>query len=288
MMNEPGTRKIQLSDGRQLSYSDIGTGSNGIWIHCHGIPGSRYELSHLNDELVDAGLRIIVPDRPGYGDSTPCPNYDFRRHTADLRQLADHIGLKRFSVSGFSGGGVFALALAHDLGAHVERLSIAATPAVPLMENPFDYASELTAESWQAALADMHQFADQLQSLTGPDDALADGMMDAVGVKEKQHLCSPRIQPAFRQSMNTALQQGALESARALARDIRLTAQPWPFHPAELKLPVRIIHGTDDQLVHRKHSSALFSQIPHSQQVSPEGKGHFEVLQWMFVADYTA
>ncbi|WP_150910891.1 alpha/beta fold hydrolase [Marinobacter halotolerans] len=287
-MNEPDTRKIQLSDGRQLSYSDIGTGDNGTWIHCHGIPGSRYELTHLNKELVAAGLRIIVPDRPGYGASTPCPSYDFRQHTADLCQLADHSGLKRFSVSGFSGGGVFALALAHGLGARVEQLSIAATPAVPLMENPFDYASELTAGSWHAALADMHQFADQLQSLTGPDNALADGMMDAVGAKEKQHLSSARIQPAFRQSMNTALQQGALESASALARDTRLTAQPWPFHPAELKLPVRIIHGTDDHLVHRQHFRALFNQIPQSKQVSPEGKGHFEVLPWMFVADYTA
>jgi pimeloyl-ACP methyl ester carboxylesterase len=283
-MNDHNTRQFQLSDDRQLSYSDTGTGNNGIWIHCHGIPGSRYELSHLNDQLVAAGLRVIVPDRPGYGASTPCPGYDFSQHAADLRQLADHLGLEQLSVSGFSGGGVFALAFAHDPGARVERISIAGTPAVPLMQNPFDYASELTAGSWQAALTDIGQFADQLKALTGPDNALADAMMEAVGMGDKQHLCSARIRPAFRHSIRTALQQGAVESARALARDTHLTVQPWPFDSAELKLPVRIIHGTDDHLVHRQHARALFCQIPQAEQIFPEGKGHFEVLPWIFIS----
>lgn len=283
-MDRPQPHQCQLSDGRQLSYSDTGTGRNGTWIHCHGIPGSRYELAHLNDQLAAAGLRVLVPDRPGYGASTPCPGYDFSQHAADFRQLADHLALKRFSVSGFSGGGVFALALARDLGVRVERLTIAATPAVPLMANPFDFASELTASNWKAALADIDHFADQLQALTGSGKALADAMIDAVGIKEKQHLRSARVRPAFLQSIKTALQQGAATSAKALARDIRLTVQTWPFHPRELNRQVRVIHGTDDQLVHEQHSRALCSQIPRPTSVLPEGKGHFEVLSWIFMA----
>lgn len=50
-MSEPTTCHLTLADGRNLSYSDIGTGENGTWIHCHGIPGSRNELTHFTEAL---------------------------------------------------------------------------------------------------------------------------------------------------------------------------------------------------------------------------------------------
>lgn len=148
-MNDGVTRHLALPDGRTLSYSDWGTGDRGTWIHCHGIPGSRGELTHLYSDPGLAGLRLIVPDRPGYGDASPHPDYGFAQHTADVSRLADHLGLDRFCLSGFSGGGVFALATALSLDKRVAQLTIAATPAVPLMSNPFQHASDLTANAWR-------------------------------------------------------------------------------------------------------------------------------------------
>ncbi|MEX2474102.1 alpha/beta fold hydrolase [Marinobacter sp.] len=285
-MRDPATQHLTLTDGRNLSYSDSGTGEHGTWIHCHGIPGSRYELNHLNEELRRAGLRIIVPDRPGYGDSTPHPHYGFAQHSADLRQLADYLGLQRFSVSGFSGGGVFAMATAHDLGERVARLTIAATPAVPVMNSPFDYASELTANAWQAALSNPETLALELQALTESAEGLSHALKDAAGPDEARHLSADPLKQAFAASIGAALAQGPVHSATAMARDSALIANRWPFSPAHLTLPVRIIHGGGDKLVDQQHRHALLDHIPGSVAGTGgdllDSAGHYAVLSYIW------
>lgn len=277
-MNEPATCNLTLADGRNLSYTDIGSGENGTWIHCHGIPGSRYELAHLNDDLVAAGLRVIVPDRPGYGASTPCPEYDFAQHADDLHLLADHLKLTRLALSGFSGGGVFAMAAAHDLGKWVSRLTIAATPAVPLMENPFEYASELTGNAWRAALDNPEKLALELQILTTSSEALCTAMMNAAGEDERRYLSSEPVYQYFHRSIQTALQQGSTSSAKALARDTALTANRMSMQLNDINVPMQVIHGVKDQLVHKEHQAALLHHLPNARPRLIAGAGHFDVL----------
>lgn len=278
-MNESDTRHFSLPDGRILSYSDIGTGENGTWIHCHGIPGSRYELSHLNDDLCATGLRIIVADRPGYGDSTPSPDYDFAQHTSDLCQLADHLGLERFAVSGFSGGGVFALGTANYLATRIERLVIVATPAVPLMENPFEQASELTANSWRAALENPDTLAGDLEALTGSINALSEALLGSVGKSDRRYLTSERVYPVFMASLRTALEQGPTTAAAALARDTALTVNDWGIETLPQGLPVRLLHGTEDQLIHLPHHTALANDLPYPDCRIISDTGHYGLLE---------
>lgn len=277
-MNEPATCNLTLADGRNLSYTDIGTGENDTWIHCHGIPGSRNELMHLTEELAETGVRLIVPDRPGYGNSTPCPDFCFASHSDDLRQLADHLKLARFSLSGFSGGGVFAMAAAHDLGKRVSRLTIAATPAVPLMENPFEYASELTGNAWRAALDNPEELALELQILTTSSESLCTAMMDAAGEDERRFLSSEPVYKHFHASIRTALQQGSTSSAKALARDTGLTANCMSIQLNDINIPMQVIHGTQDQLVHKEHQAALLHHLPNARPRLIAGAGHFDVL----------
>ena len=253
---------VDLPDGRKLSYSDIGTGENGTWIHCHGIPGSRKEAHHLQDQLVRSGVRLIVPDRPGYGQSTPAADYGFSEHSDDLRRLADHLQLTTFRLSGFSGGGVFAMAAAHELGNRIEQLVIAATPAVPLMENPYEYASELTASTWRAALEDPEALARELETLTGSVDVLSAVLMGAAGDQEEHYLSSKSVFPSFIKSLGAALEHGPKTAGDALARDSFLIANSWPFSPGGIVIPVRVIHGSGDRLVYKDHQSRLSCKFP--------------------------
>lgn len=269
---------LRLPDGRNLSFSDIGTGENGTWIHCHGIPGSRNELLHLRNTLLDAGVRVIVPDRPGYGQSTPCPEYGLSHHSDDLRQLADHLKLDEFRLSGFSGGGVFAMAAANELGNRIEELVIAATPAVPLMENPYEYASELTASTWRAALEDREALAKELEQLTDSVELISKAMLEAVGKHERKYLLSASVQPGFTENLRAALEQGAVAASDALSRDSFLTAAPWPFRPESLSLPTLVIHGREDVLVRKDHHDALVGHLPIPNTELLDSGGHYEAL----------
>jgi hypothetical protein len=60
-------KTIKLSDGRTLAYLDIGDPEGRPLFYFHGGPGSRLEgllYDQFNRQL---GIRMIAPDRPGYG-----------------------------------------------------------------------------------------------------------------------------------------------------------------------------------------------------------------------------
>jgi pimeloyl-ACP methyl ester carboxylesterase len=67
----------------------------------------------LSEVASEQGVRLITPDRPGYGDSSPPPrNWTWRDWQTDLTEVLDAEAIDRAALLGFSGGGPFALAAA--------------------------------------------------------------------------------------------------------------------------------------------------------------------------------
>ena len=110
---QPGadrTARVQrLADGRRIGYAEFGDPHGATVLALHGTPGSRLMFA-LTDRAARArGLRIIAPERPGYGLS------DFRRGTSlaqtadDMTAFADALGLDLLAIIGVSGGGPFAV-----------------------------------------------------------------------------------------------------------------------------------------------------------------------------------
>ncbi|OQE37547.1 hypothetical protein PENNAL_c0794G03227, partial [Penicillium nalgiovense] len=60
-------------------------------------------------------IRVIAPERPGFGLSTVQPNRRIMDWPADVQALAHYLSLSRFAVMGGSGGGPYALACARML-----------------------------------------------------------------------------------------------------------------------------------------------------------------------------
>jgi len=59
------------------------------------------------------GVRLVILDRPGYGNSDNPPlGYSYSQWADDLAQLADSLNMPRFCVVGHSSGGPYALAAA--------------------------------------------------------------------------------------------------------------------------------------------------------------------------------
>jgi pimeloyl-ACP methyl ester carboxylesterase len=96
---------ITLADGRSLAYIEIGA---------RGGPGrdvlpwrSKQPLGGGNVEDAFAGLdvRVVFPDRPGYGGSSSQPGRHREDWPSDVAALADRLGVERFAVMGVSGVG---------------------------------------------------------------------------------------------------------------------------------------------------------------------------------------
>ncbi|KAI1500211.1 Alpha/Beta hydrolase protein [Biscogniauxia marginata] len=110
------TLLFELPDKRILSYAIFGDPESGKTVfHHHGFPSSHDEASGMGHVARELGVRLIAPDRPGYGSSTYQPSRRILDWPADLLALADHLQVDRFAVLGVSGGSPYALACCHQL-----------------------------------------------------------------------------------------------------------------------------------------------------------------------------
>ena len=111
----PDTRVMELPDGRELAWLEAGKPRGRPVFAFHGTPGSRRQVSFDEKSITAAGVRMIAPDRPGYGHSSYHPGRSLADWAADVSALADHLKVGTFTVVGVSGGGPHAVACARLL-----------------------------------------------------------------------------------------------------------------------------------------------------------------------------
>lgn len=219
------TETHRLPDDRTLAYAVAGDPTGVPVLVHHGTPGSRLFAALLADTAHAVGARLVVPDRPGYGQSSPPPtSWDWADWRADCTALLDAESLDTVSTLGFSGGGPFALAAARS--DRVTRVGLVGTVVPPfegglatLARVPFALRVVFGVSAVLAAVAGPSLVVGQYT-----DRDVTDGVAEAVGVE-----------------FDEALRQGA----RAPARENRLFATNRVASLPDVSL--RAWHGTRDE-----------------------------------------
>jgi pimeloyl-ACP methyl ester carboxylesterase len=86
-------QSIQLSDGRTLGYAEYGP-ANGVPVfYFTGGNSSRFEGEWFENAAIKKHIRLIVPDRPGFGLSTFQPTRQLLDWPADVVELANALSL---------------------------------------------------------------------------------------------------------------------------------------------------------------------------------------------------
>lgn len=269
--------RIPRGNGRFLCFMETGPSDAPVWFYCHGIPGSKNEISMTIASNRTGSVRLIAIDRPGYGDSTQWQSYSFSDHADDVRAVAEYLQINEFSLLGFSGGGVFAMATATALTDTINSVVLVGTPSVPIQDSPFKHAGKLTAETWYLALTAPQKLASQLTGLTGNSKVLATALLDSLSEMERRFL-KEKLHTAFQKNLAAATQQGALIAADSIVRDVQLMVREWPFNLGSIVFPVEIFHGGHDELVHLEHGQALASSIPGATLTVLPDSGHYDTL----------
>src|SRR4051794_21728963 len=102
---------VTLADGRRLGYASYGDQDGDTVFWFHGTPGARRQISpDVNDIADRRGVRVIILERPGVGESTPHLYDRVIDWAGDVEEVADHFGADRFALAGLSGGGPYVLA----------------------------------------------------------------------------------------------------------------------------------------------------------------------------------
>jgi pimeloyl-ACP methyl ester carboxylesterase len=265
-------RLFRLRDGRQISYADYGDPGGYPVLNAHGGLTCRLDVLAAAPVAGRCGIRLISPDRPGVGRSDPQPGRTILDWARDAADLLDGLGVDRFAVMGWSLGGQYAAAVSYALPQRVSRGAIIAG-AIPLTEpGAFEglpgidrtYIRMSSRAPWAARIGfrAMGFAAAGAPRLYGRLAARELGTADAAVLRADGFMGFARMtREALRQP------QGVVEEYRAMMR-------PWGFAPEDIRVPMDVWAGEDDQLMHPSWPGELARRIPDATLNLRPG-GHF-------------
>ncbi len=254
---------LRLANGETLSYREYGVPDGAPLLFFHGWPSSSAQGVMLHHAAQRHGLRVISPDRPGLGRSSPVPQRTFLDLPPRVEELAEALQLDKCYVMGLSGGGPYALACAWALPHRVRKALVCC--GAPPLDTPaakrrfwFIYRALLAVhERWPAAFQTLLAPA-TMAARVRPPWALMRLALMATSPRDREALGErsrfESVYPAFRDAMRSGW--------RGVYDDGHCYAQPWPFDPAQIQVPVSVWHGTQDRNFHHSLAEELAARIP--------------------------
>ena len=280
---DPAFGKITLRDGRTLAYMDRGPRNGTPILYFHGFQGSRLErVRDLDAILTKLNIRLISPDRPGIGLSTPSHARTVVGWVGDVRQLTDQLlGPEQpFSVLGFSAGATYALACGQL--PRLQAISLVSGMGLPHLISGWRRYSE---EAWHILLsAKLAMFRaatflliekKQRDRIFGDWNNYFTDTKKGLSADDQRLLSIPEVEELIREARREGYSQGPgclLQEVQALYSDPEIDLTH--LGPCA----VTIVHGTDDKVVPVAVARDLHGRIPTSRLTELPGRGHY--LLW--------
>jgi pimeloyl-ACP methyl ester carboxylesterase len=119
-------KKVDLPNGETIAYRERKGGvKNVLLIHGNMTSSKHWDL--LIDKM-DPAYKIYALDMRGFGESSyNNPNMSIKGFSDDVKLFVDEIGLKDFSIIGWSTGGAVGMQFAADYPGYCEKLILLAS-----------------------------------------------------------------------------------------------------------------------------------------------------------------
>ncbi len=117
-------RALASLHGRTVAYRELpGTGTPLLLIHGIGSNGDTW--GRIPEELSARGLRVVVVDLPGHGESSRGRgDYSLGAMASSLRDLLDVLGIDRAHLVGHSLGGGVSMQFAYQFPERVDSMTL--------------------------------------------------------------------------------------------------------------------------------------------------------------------
>lgn len=271
-------QQFRLPDRRRLGFAEYGELTGKPVFYCHGWPSSRLEPRGFESGISSLGLRLIAPDRPGYGLSTPSPMRTLSDWAADISHLADDLKIERFALLGISGGGPFALACAARIP---QRLtSVVLVCSLAPLASPELTRGMVRLHRWLLLFAQKAPWLAQklailfLRGFWGKGEQVLPKQAEVrLPECDRRALSNPDLREALIASSTEALRCGV----RGAASDGLLYARPWDFHLRQIRVPIHLWHGEQDVILPPAMGRYLAAHIPDCRATFCPDDGHFSL-----------
>ena len=267
---------LRLDDGRNMAYKEYGDLNGEPVFHCHSVFGSRLELSFNAQQISEQkAVRLIVMDRPGYGVSDPDSKTSFIHWVKDLIQLADHLKIEKFSLTGYVMGTVYALACAHEIPERIKRIALITTGYAP--QSVADYKNVIPLYKMNYRIAKYMPKVYKLIISLMIKGTLSDPDSFIKQLSEKLERADSEIMntESFRLEFFATLTEGFRQGGKLLARDVVQLMHDWSFNPSMVNVPIDVWHGTSDFHLPLADTMRLVGNLKDTRLFIKEGQGHY-------------
>jgi pimeloyl-ACP methyl ester carboxylesterase len=264
--------RTTITGGRELTYAEYGDPDGTPVVFLHGTPGSRQLAGLFDSHAGEFGVRLLAPDRPGFGESEPWRGRSVRDGGEVVTAVLDDAGVDSAGIVAFSGGSPYALATAATVPDRVDRVDLVAgaTPAAVSEETPSiqRVLARLATttptllgglfrwQSWMAGRLDPSFVVDQYTADDGPD-----GIPDSTAEAVKRDFLE-----AFARHRTGAV------------TEFRHTADDWGIDYGDVDVPVTLWHGKDDTNVPLADARRHADEIPTAELEVIEDADHLRSL----------
>jgi len=273
MMSNHIDQTASLSDGRRLGFADYGP-ADGVPVLLFGGASARYLKPCSDDLLRQAGVRLIIVERPGYGLSDFQPKRTLLDWPGDVEQLADHLKLARFAVLAGSQGGPYGAVCGFRLADRLTSLTLVSALA------PFDVPG--LTEGMAPALAMLPKLARNAPFLLRPmqgatvifirrnPEAAVKRLFANLPPGDQVILQQPELIETFARDFPEAFRQGG----RGAAHDIYVVCHPWGFRVEEISATTFVWQGEADPNVPPVMGRYFAKTIPNASATFVPEAGH--------------
>lgn len=282
------SQTIRLPDNRVLGFAEYGPSSGHPLFFFHGFPSSRLEAQYSSRLAYQRKIRIIAPDRPGFGLSTQQPGRCLVDWPNDVVALAKHLHIDRFTVLGGSGGGPYAIACAHALPAEMLSGPVgvmagsgpweAGTEGVPLLARMTAVAAAWSPTALRI-LTDILVAAARWTTRREMVKSRIENLLVQLAAKEREEGRKGEDEDLTaseqREQILRMLFEAFAQGSSGLVAEAKILSTNWGLRLQDVRTEVKIWHGTKDQQAPIRMLRYMAEKLPNCQLTEFEGVDHF-------------
>ncbi len=259
--------------GRVLGYAEYGDPKGKPVFVFHGWPSSRLQASAYDGLAKKLQLRIIAPDRPGYGLSEIQKNRTLLDWPSDVVALADKLKIKKFAVMGVSGGGPYAAVCAYKIPRRLTHAAIVVGLAPIVGWESLEGVIWIGKIGWgnfptYPWLRKVAAIIQMINTRYGLRLGLYRFLFNAK--KDRKVLDDPAVRARVRRNTLEAFRQGW----QGAAQDLTIYSTDWGFDVRDIHMPVKLWYGEADQNVSLNMGKYYATHIPKNTLKVYKGEGH--------------
>ena len=270
---------LNLMDGRKLEYREYGDPKGTPVLFFHGCIHSRDNIHPTSRYAESHSIRLIAPERPGFGESSLLPdNHEPTHYAKDIAQLLMHLNIDSTHILADASGAQAGLLCACSLPGKVKKLSLISIYPEPRFDVPEKAlkAERLMLKTYQALPSIFYGHISRTitRSLSRRPENYFGRVVEQLPPADREIIGSPEHQSIVAESFKNAYPN----HVQGFTDDFMQRAKPWNFDITRCHVEVHLWHGTANAIVPFETAEKIADALPDASLHPVTNGGHYIII----------